>query len=36
MPQQAFKYVAANKGIMGADAYPYAGKVCLVGNMILS
>ncbi|CAG2107959.1 unnamed protein product [Medioppia subpectinata] len=26
MPQQAFKYVAANKGINGVDAYPYLGK----------
>ena len=27
MPQQAFKYVFANKGINGVDTYPYKGKV---------
>jgi hypothetical protein len=29
MPQQAWKYVAANGGVSSVESYPYKGKVCL-------
>jgi hypothetical protein len=30
MPQQAWKYVAANGGVSNAESYPYKGRVGLI------